>query len=390
MNGDFDVPIDRRNRNATRWRAAEQATSAHGEPVIPLWIADMEFRTAPVVIEAMQETLTHGIVGYQEWSADFPGLLCQWQAVRHRWVLDPEWILPCQSVVSALELILHTLTQPGDEVIEFSPGFGAFSRVIHQTGRRAVAVPLRENALDYVLDPDALEASITPRTRMLILCNPHNPLGKVWRKEELQRIIDVCLRHNLLLISDDVHQDLRIQGTRYTPIVSLNEALADNAMTFTSPCKTFNFSGLPVAHMVIKNARLRERLRDGLVQRSIHKPNALAMIACEAAYKQGALWLDALCQYLHGNAVLLRQALHQHSSVRVFTVEGSYLAWLDFRNSGLSQAALAARLVNEAGVLLENGIHFGDGGEGFMRLNFALPRRELMTAITRLQHHFSP
>ncbi|WP_437891525.1 MalY/PatB family protein [Phytobacter sp. V91] len=388
MSQGFDEPVNRRDRNATRWRAVEQATSEDGEPVIPLWIADMEFRTAPVVLEAMQEALTHGIIGYQEWSADFPQLFCRWQADRHHWAISPEWILPCQSVIGALDVIFHTLTQPGDEIIEFSPGFGAFGRVIRQSQRQQVTVPLKENGAEYILDPATLEACITPRSRMLILCNPHNPLGKIWGQDELRQIIAICQRHNLLLLSDDVHQDLHIQGAPYTSITSLSDAIADNAITFTSPCKTFNFSGLPVTNMVIKNPGIRERLRAGLVQRSIHKPDALGMIACEAAYRDGAPWLDALCQYLHGNVLFLQQALHQHTSVRLFNVQGSYLGWLDFRSSGLSQSMLEARLIKKAGVLLESGTQFGDRGEGFMRLNFALPRAELAQAISRIQHSF--
>jgi len=191
----FDLPGDRRARNATKWRVAEKATNDDGEPVIPMWIADMDFRAPPAVLDALQAAIAHGIPGYQEWSEDFPALFCRWQARRHRWTLSPEWLLPCQSVVGALDVIVDSLSQPGDEIIVFSPGFAAFSRVIQQTQRRVVTVPLRVNGLEYALDPDRLTAAITPRTRMLILCNPHNPLGKAWCQNELQQIIDICLRH---------------------------------------------------------------------------------------------------------------------------------------------------------------------------------------------------
>ena len=388
MSWGFDLPGDRRARNATKWRVAEKATNDDGEPVIPMWIADMDFRAPPAVLDALQAAIAHGIPGYQEWSEDFPALFCRWQARRHRWTLSPEWLLPCQSVVGALDVIVDSLSQPGDEIIVFSPGFAAFSRVIQQTQRRVVTVPLRVNGLEYALDPDRLTAAITPRTRMLILCNPHNPLGKAWCQNELQQIIDICLRHNLLLVSDDVHQDLHLSQSHYTPVASLNAAIAANAVTFTSPCKTFNFSGLPVTNMVIENARIRECIRSRLVQRSLHKPNALAMVACEAAYRHGGPWLDALCQYLHGNYVQLQKALHQHTSIRLFHSQGGYLGWLDFNRCGLSHAALEQRLVQKAGLLLESGTHFGPEGEGFMRLNFALPRRQLAQAITRLQREF--
>lgn len=385
---DFDPLTDRRARHATKWQATENAVNEHGESVIPLWIADMDFRTPPAVLAALQQAIDHGVLGYREWADDFLPLFCRWQAVRHQWHVSPEWVVPTQSVVTALDVMLRLWSQPGDDILLFSPGFGAFNRAIKQAQRQVIDVPLHENAQDYTLDIARLEASITPRSRMLILCNPHNPLGKVWRRDELVAIAQCCLRHNLLLLSDDVHQDLVMGSVAYTPIAGLSDEIADHCITFTSPCKTFNFSGLPVSNLVIKHPARRAALRDALYQLRVHKPATLAMVACEAAYREAESWWQALMAYLRSNREQLVSVLHQYSGVRVFDGGGGYLAWLDFRHAGLTQPELEARLVNQAGLLLESGTHFGTNGEGFMRLNFALPASELATALERLQRTF--
>lgn len=385
---DFDLLTDRSSHHSTKWQVAGNGVNERGEPVIPLWIADMDFRTPPVVLAALQQAIDHGVLGYREWADDFLPLFCHWQAMRHQWHVSPEWVVPTQSVVTALDVILRLWSQPGDDILLFSPGFGAFNRAIEQTQRRTIAVPLSENARDYTLDIARLEACITSRSRMLILCNPHNPLGNVWRREALAAIAQCCLRHNMLLLSDDVHQDLVTGSVPYMPVAGLSDEIADHCITFTSPCKTFNFSGLPVTNLVIKHPARRQALRDALYQLRVHKPATLAMVACEAAYREGEAWWQALMTYLRDNRAQLVNALHQHSRVRVFDGGGGYLAWLDFRDAGLTQRELEARLVTQAGLLLESGIHFGADGEGFMRLNFALPASGLATALERLQRSF--
>jgi cystathionine beta-lyase len=384
----FDTVIDRRSRHSTKWLAVKEGSTPENASVIPLWIADMDFRSPPQVLSAMQQAVEHGILGYREWPEDFFSLFCHWQSSRHGWEIDPEWVVPCQSVITAMELIIRTLSEPDDEIIILSPGFGTFNRVIHHTGRRLVDVPLVEQDRQYGLDISRIEAQISPRSRILILCNPHNPIGKVWNKQELAQIGDLCQRHGLLLLSDDVHQDLVIGERPYTPIMLLNDKVADFCITFTSPCKTFNLGGLPVTHLVIKNDAIRSRIRHELYQLSVHKPNSLGMSACDAAYREGEPWLDELLGYLKANYALLKQGLNAGSSIRLFHTEGSYLAWLDFRRAGLTQPELEHRLLHQAGLLLESGLNFGPTGQGFMRLNFALPKSELETVIERLRHYF--
>lgn len=386
---DFETVVDRLAQRSTKWLEVSEMTDSAQGPLIPLWIADMDFKSPPAVLEALQQAVQHGIFGYSEWPQDFAEVYCRWQATRHGWTVDPLWLVPCESVISAMDIIIRAYSQPDDEVIILSPGFGTFNRIVQHTGRRVIDVPLVEQARSYALDIALLEASVTPQTKMLILCNPHNPIGKVWRKEELRQIAELCQRHGLLLLSDDVHQDLVIGDVPYAPVASLEPQFADFTITFTSPCKPFNLSGLPITHLVIKDPQIRARVSHELEQLSVHKPNMLGMVACDAAYRHGGPWLDALIETLKANYALLDEGLRALDNVTLFRTEGSYLAWLDFRKSGLTHQQLLQRLTEGAGLLPNSGLKFGANGSGFMRLNFALPQSELRKVIERLVQCFS-
>ncbi|EHD22348.1 MULTISPECIES: MalY/PatB family protein [Brenneria] len=389
MSYDFDRIIDRRTRNSTKWLAAENQATSAGQPPLPLSIADMDFSSPPAVAHALQDLVTHGVFGYTEYAGMVIDPLCDWLAARHRWQIKPEWVVPCCSVESAMDAVIHTLTEPQDDIVILSPGFGAFAQVIEQTGRNIIEVALDEGERNYTLDFRRLESRLSAKTRLMILCNPHNPIGKVWRADELTAIGEICQRHNLLLLSDDVHQDLILGDVPYTPLAGLNDQFADLAVTFTSPEKTFNLAGLQIANLIISNASIREKIAHALRQRMVHKPNMFALYGGDAAYRYGAQWLDALINYLKMNYILLQQGVDSIADVELFENQGSYLAWLDFRKSGLSQPELARRLRHEAGLLLESGLHFGSQGAGFMRLNFALPRAQLAVAIRNLQRCFA-
>ncbi|MDX5627549.1 MULTISPECIES: PatB family C-S lyase [unclassified Brenneria] len=385
---DFDRIIDRRNRNSTKWRAAANRVNAAGEPAIPLWIADMDFAAPPAVLQALHDVLEHGVFGY----TDYDGLLIEplrnWLASRHGWRIQPEWVVPVNSVETAMDVAVRALTEPQDDIVILSPGFGAFARVIDQTGRHTREVILETGDSGYWLDISRLERQLTDKTRLLILCNPHNPIGKVWRADELREIARFCRRHHLLLLSDDVHHDLIIGDVPYTPVAALDDQVADFTVTFTSPGKTFNIEGIQIGNLVIRNAAIREKISAAFRQLSIHKPNLFALYAADAAYRHAAEWLDALIDYLKHNHALLRAGVDRIAHIDMFDTQGSHLAWLDFRKTGLSQPALEQRLRHDAGLLLESGLHFGAAGAGFMRLNFALPRRQLAEAIGRLQRSF--
>ncbi|AVF34389.1 MalY/PatB family protein [Rahnella sikkimica] len=388
MRPDFDAITDRRSQHSTKWSAVKNLTTDSGKPVIPLWIADMEFRSPPEVIGALHRVLEQGILGYTDYPAEFTDAFCRWQSSRHRWEISREWVVPCQSVITALDVAIRCLSEPGDEILVLSPGFGTFRRVIQHTGRRVVQVPLTQEERFYSLDLSRLAKTLTTRTRMLILCNPHNPIGKVWRADELRKIGGFCQQHNLLLLSDDVHQDLILGDTPYTPLAGISGEFADFTLTFTSPGKTFNLAGLQAANVIIKNDDIRKKVRENLYQLSAHKPNMLALHATDAAYRHGEAWLDALLDYLKGNLAYLDTELKTFAHVDLFRVQGSFLAWLDFRKTGLSQPELEHKLLHQAGLLADSGVNFGHGGEGFMRVNFAMPRSELEVVVRRLRVGF--
>ncbi|QTF08686.1 pyridoxal phosphate-dependent aminotransferase [Brenneria izadpanahii] len=389
MHYDFDRIIDRHNRNSTKWLAAANQVNAAGEPVIPLWIADMDFKSPPAVSQALYDVIEHGVFGYTEYSGLVIEPLRNWLASRHGWQIQTEWALPVNLVETAMDAVIQTLSEPQDDILILSPGFGAFARVIDQTGRNAIDVILDKDDSGYTLDISQLERRITGKTRLMILCNPHNPIGKVWRADELREIGLFCQRHNLLLLSDDVHHDLIIGDVPYTPLASLSEQFADFTVTFTSPGKTFNIEGIQIANLIIRNPAIREKISAVFRRLCIHKPNVFALYAADAAYRHGADWLDALIGYLKNNYALLREGIERIPTIDLVETQGSHLAWLDFGKTGLSQQALERRLLNDAGLLLESGLHFGTSGAGFMRLNFALPRTRLIEVIGRLQRNFS-
>ncbi|MCG8710233.1 PatB family C-S lyase [Brenneria sp. 4F2] len=388
MHVDFDGIIDRQHRNASKWLAVANQVNAAGEPVIPLWIADMDFKSPPAVAQALLDVIEHGVFGYTEYSGLVIEPLRNWLSSRHGWHIQPEWVVPVNSVESAMDVVIQTLTEPQEDIIILSPGFGAFARVIEQTGRNIIEVVLEEGDGGYTLNIRQIERQLTERCRLMILCNPHNPLGKVWRADELREIGGFCRRHNLLLLSDDVHQDLIIGEVPYTPLASLGEAFADLTVTFTSPGKTFNIEGIQIANLIIRNEAIRKKIGTGLRQLSLHKPNLFALYAADAAYRNAADWLDALIAYLKSNYALLQEGLSRIPGIEAVETQGSHLAWLDFRKTGLSQPALERKLRKDAGLLLESGLHFGAAGVGFMRLNFALPRTQLAEVIRRLQRCF--
>ncbi|MEC5341290.1 PatB family C-S lyase [Brenneria populi] len=389
MHYDFDRIIDRRGRNSTKWLAVANRVNALGEPAIPLWIADMDFAAPPAVTQALYDAAAHGVFGYTDCAGLVIEPLRAWLAARHGWRIPARWVTLVNSVETAMDVVIQTLTEPQDDIIILSPGFGAFARVIEQTGRNTIEVILDEGDGGYTLNIARLERRLSGRTRLMILCNPHNPIGKVWRADELREIGRFCRQHNLLLLSDDVHHDLIIGDVPYTPLAALDASFADFTVTFTSPGKTFNIEGAQIANLIIGNEALREKISRVFRRLNIHQPNLFALYAADAAYRHGADWLDALCDYLRSNAALLREGIGRIADIEAFETQGGHLAWLDFRKTGLAQQALERRLFDDAGLLLESGLRFGASGAGFMRLNFALPRARLAEAIGRLQRVFS-
>ncbi|TYP07046.1 MalY/PatB family protein [Xenorhabdus doucetiae] len=313
----------------------------------------------------------------------------QWQLQRHGWSIKEEWIVQTPGVVNSLSLIIQTFTQQGDGILIQPPVYGSFYNCSLLNGRHVVTAPLIEKTANYALDIDEFEAAITPKTKLFFLCNPHNPTGHVWSKEELTAMGNVFLRHGIMVISDEIHQDLILTtGKCHQPFASIHDEFADICITCTSPSKTFNLAGLQTSNLFITNKRIREELKQTYTRCSLHIPNMLGLVACEAAYRYGASWLSELLIYLRGNQMFLQQYFDQLPQVKFFKSDALYLGWLDFRNSGIEPKNLQDKLLNHSRLWLDDGIKFGADYAGFARINFACPRSTLSVAMQRLSRLF--
>ena len=381
MKYDFDTIIPRRGTNSYKWDTPEE------EGVLPMWVADMDFRTAPAVIEALQRRVAHGIFGYTKVPQAYYDAVVRWFGNRHRWQVDPRWIVYTSGVVPALSAIIKALTVPGDKVIVQTPAYNCFYSSIRNDGCEMSANRLVYRDNRYTVDFDALERrAADPAVKLMLLCNPHNPAGRVWTPEELRRIGDICLRRDILVVADEIHCELVMPGFRYTPFASLSEEFARRSVTCASPSKAFNLAGVQVANIFAADAGLRERIARSLEINETGMISPFAIEALTAAYTDGAEWLDALNGYLWENYLFLRDYFARHlPQFPVLPLEGTYLVWADCRAAGLSSDALTRRLLDEGRLHVNSGSMYGAAGEGFIRLNIACPRKLLAEGLDRLK-----
>jgi len=383
MNYDFDTIIDRSGTSSSKWDRRKEDVE---EPdVLPMWVADMDFVSPPSVVEALRQRVEHGIYGYTERTDSYYEALTSWMKRRFGWDIQKEWIVYTPGVVVALNLIIQAFTQPGDKVIIQQPVYHPFSYAILNNRRRLVNNQLRIEKGRYVMDFDQLKGSIDRSTKLLILCSPHNPVGRVWTKEELLQLAAICLENDIILVSDEIHGDLILDGNIHTPTATLSAEIADITITCTAPTKTFNIAGLGVANTIISNADLYDRFHAVVSNTGLEMTNVFAKVASEAAYNHGEGWLSHLLIYLQRNYKFLISFLKTHiPRVNVFPLEGTYLAWLDFRELGLKDKELRRLLIHEARVWLDEGTKFGSGGEGFQRMNIGCPRKLLEEGLERI------
>ncbi len=350
-------------------------------------VADMDFHVAPCITEAMHNRAAHGVFGYETVPDGLMPALIGWLSKRHGWSVDPDHLLRAPNVLNALAMAANLFTKPGDGIIVQPPVFFDFADIIAENDRKPVENPLILQDGRYEMDFDGLEvAARDPRTRMIFLCNPHNPVGRVWPRDALLRLGDICRRNDVLVVSDEIHADLTFPGHPYTPFASLSEADARNSITCLSPAKTFNIAACCFAFTVVPDATRRAAFRAENSRLTVNKNNAFASVAMEAAYTGGGPWLDAVLDYLQGNLDLLRTRLGDLPEVDLIAPEGTFLVWLDFRALGLAPDDLTAFLRQDAGWGLTRGIAFGQQGAGFGRLNIACRRASLSNALTRLHH----
>ncbi len=378
MKYDFDKTIDRRATNSYKWDSAP-------EGVLPMWVADMDFRTAPAIIDALQKRVAHGIFGYTRVPDAYYDAVTSWFSRRHGWDIDREWIIYTSGVVPAVSAVIKALTVPGDKVIVQTPVYNCFFSSIRNNGCEIVSNPLRRTADTYEMDFDALErCAADPRTKVMLLCNPHNPAGRVWTPDELTRLGNICLRNGVTVVADEIHCELVYQGFKYTPFASLSDAFLHRSVTCVSPSKAFNIAGLQIANIVAFDNDLRSRIDKAININEVCDVNPFGVAATIAAYNEGEEWLNQLVDYLHGNyeamAEFCRRELAEFPITRL---EGTYLVWMDCSSLGMSSDALEHALLDDARLWLNAGTMYGAEGEGYMRWNIACPRSVMLDGLNR-------
>ncbi|MEM8786808.1 MAG: MalY/PatB family protein [Pseudomonadota bacterium] len=380
---DFDEEIDRRVVPALKHHRL--VLGADGMDLFPASVADMDFRVAPCITDAIVARAMHGVFGYETVPDGLIPALTGWLENRHGWKVDPSHILRAPNVLNALAMATNAFTEPGDGIIVQPPVFFDFADIIAENGRQMVENPLILQDGRYEMDFDALErVARDPRTRMIFLCNPHNPVGRVWSAEELARVGAICRRHGVLVVSDEIHGDITFPGHSYTPFASISSDDALNSITCLSPAKSFNIAACCSAFTVVPDETRRQAFHTENSRLTVNKNNAFASVAMQAAYAEGASWLDAVLVYLWGNLDLVRHRLAKIPGITLIEPEGTFLLWIDFRGLGLEPDDLTAFLTKQADWAINRGIAFGPQGAGFGRLNIACPRKRLATALDQL------
>lgn len=378
MKYDFDKTIDRRATNSYKWDSAP-------EGVLPMWVADMDFRTAPAIIDALQKRVAHGIFGYTRVPDAYYDAVTSWFSRRHGWDIDREWIIYTSGVVPAVSAVIKAMTVPGDKVIVQTPVYNCFFSSIRNNGCEIVSNPLRRTADTYEMDFDALErCAADPRAKVMLLCNPHNPAGRVWTPDELTRLGNICLRNGVTVVADEIHCELVYQGFKYTPFASLSDAFLHRSVTCLSPSKAFNIAGLQIANIVAFDNDLRSRIDKAININEVCDVNPFGVAATIAAYNEGEEWLNQLVDYLHGNyeamAEFCRRELPEFPITRL---EGTYLVWMDCSCLGMPSDALEHALLDDARLWLNAGTMYGAEGEGYMRWDIACPRSVMLDGLNR-------
>ena len=386
---DFDRVIERRGTHASKWDNMAKLSGIESPDAIPMWVADMDFAASPGVTEALAAEIERAIHGYYANTGSWAAALADWMARRHGLQVDPDWVSPTPGVVSGLGLILQAVSAPGDEVVVFPPAYHAFRRIILANERRILDAQLVETKGRYAMDLDALRAALTPRTKIVFFCSPHNPGGTVWSVDEIRALAAFCAEHDLILVSDEIHCDLVFAGAKHTPTIAVAPEIADRLITCLAATKTFNLAGAHVGACITSNADFKRRLDARIAASGVGSYNSFGMIATEAAWRTGDAWLDALLPYLARSRDVFDARIEAAvPGARSMRLAATYLAWVDFSATGVPPEEIAARVKNRARIFASPGPQFGPGGETWLRFNFATPRPILEEALGRLEDAF--
>lgn len=389
----FEQIIDRTNTNSLKYDFAVER--GKDIDVMPLWVADMDFATLPEITDALEERVQHGIFGYTYPKEEYQKTVINWMKTRHNYNIKPEWLVYTPGVVFAISMALRAVTKEGDAVLIQNPVYYPFANIVLENERKLINNSLVYEVKDhrgiYTIDFENFEDLIIKNSvKAFILCSPHNPVGRVWTREELTRIGEICLKHNVIIISDEIHEDFVFGDKKHIPIASLSKEIEEITITCTSPSKTFNLAGLQLSNISIANAKIRKLFKKEVGKTGFDEPNIFGLEACQAAYTHGKDWLEELKIYLLENIAFVRDFVDTKMPKVILSVpEGTYLVWLDFNAYGLELRDLEERIQKKAKLWLDEGIIFGKEGLGFERINIAAPRKTVEEAMNRIYEAFS-
>ncbi|MCD7901987.1 MAG: pyridoxal phosphate-dependent aminotransferase [Bacteroides sp.] len=385
MTYNFDEITQRRGSNSYKWDSAKE------EDVLPMWVADMDFRTAPAIIEALHRRAEHGIFGYTKVPPAYFDAVTGWFSRRHNFTINKEWILFTSGVVPALSAVIKALTVPGDKVLVQTPVYNCFFSSIRNDACEMVANELIYREGTYSIDFDDLEQKASdPKVKLMLLCNPHNPVGRVWKRDELERIGEICLRHQVIVVSDEIHCDLVYEGHTHIPFASISEEFLMNSVTCAAPSKTFNLAGIQVANIIAADEEIRRKIDKALNVNEVCEINCFAVEALIAAYTEGDDWLEELKVYLFTNYTILSKFFQEHlPHLPVLPLEATYLVWVDCKALNLTSEEIAAELLSSQKLWVNEGTMYGAAGEGFIRINIATQRENLIRGLEKIRSTFS-
>ncbi|SMX30795.1 MalY/PatB family protein [Actibacterium lipolyticum] len=385
----FDEVIDRRGTHSAKWDMMEKLYGVSADDGISMWVADMDFRPPQCVSDAVQAMVDHGVYGYFGDDKAYKEAIRWWMGTRHSWVVEPEWIFTTHGLVNGTAMCVDAFTAPGDGVVLFTPVYHAFARVISAAGRNIVECELVNNDGRYEMDFEAYDAQMTGAEKMVVLCSPHNPGGRVWTRDELQGVADFCKRHDLILVSDEIHHDLVFPGQTHLPMPLVDESIHDRLVMMTATTKTFNIAGSHSGNVIIADEKLRAKFAARMAALGI-SANSFGVFMATAAYSpDGAAWVDGLVSYLDENRRLFENGVNAIPGVKAMQLQATYLSWVDFSGTGMDMAETTRRVQSTAKIAANHGPTFGKGGENFLRFNFATPKSVVAEAVERLQEAFA-
>lgn len=388
MKYDFDTVINRSNSGSFKYEQMLSWNPNVGEDIVPFSVADMELKNPPEIIEGLKKYIDKVVLGYTGPTKAYTDAVIGWMKRRHNWDIKPEWIVQSAGVVNAFYSAVKALTRVGDGVIIMTPCYYPFYSAIELNGRKAIKNPLINTGETYLIDFDDLEEKAKDRrNKVLLFCSPHNPIGRVWNREELEKIADICLRNDVLIISDEIHSDLIMPGYEHTVFANISEEVEENIIVCTAPSKTFNLAGMQTSNIIIPNKKLRDAYLDEVATNGFSVLNILGYEACRIAYTECEEWLNQLIDLVHHNHLELKKYMAENlPEVKVYDLEGTYLQWIDFNAFGMDKYELERVMHMDAQVFFDEGYLFGEEGAGFERMNLACPTKVLMKALERIKN----